>query len=87
MNTSLIILNYNDPERTASLALASEKLECLKHIVIVDNCSSDDSFAKLSSIRSEKIRLIKARGMHIRDALELARSTFSYTNHTIMQEA
>ena len=60
MNTSLIILNYNDPERTSSLALASEKLECLKHIVIVDNCSSDDSFEKLSSIRSEKIHLIKS---------------------------
>ena len=35
----------------------------------------------------EMIRLLKARGMHFRDALELARSTFSYTNHTIMQEA
>ena len=60
MNTSLIILNYNDHERTASLAVSAATHQSLKHIVIVDNCSTDGSFEKLASLQSEKIHLIKS---------------------------
>ena len=60
MNTALIILNYNDAGRTSSLALAAAAFENLTKIVIVDNCSDDDSFEKLSELRSDKIHVIKS---------------------------
>ncbi len=56
--TSLVILNYNDPERTLSLARKAASYGELDHIVIVDNCSTDDSADILGKEAGGKIRLI-----------------------------
>ena len=60
MNNTLIILNYNDAERTEALVRTSVSFESLKNIVVIDNCSTDDSFKKLSALKSEKVHVIKA---------------------------
>ncbi len=44
----MIILNYNDGRTAAKLALAVKDYACLDKIIVVDNHSSDDSFAYLS---------------------------------------
>lgn len=57
---SLIVLNYNDAETTISYVESVKDYTCFSHIVIVDNCSTDDSFEKLSHIQSEKCHVIKS---------------------------
>lgn len=54
-----LILNYNDYE-TAKLAVeALEPFESVDKIVVVDNCSSDNSFELLQQLSSDKIAVIK----------------------------
>ncbi len=43
----MIILNYNDGQTAAKLALAVKNYACLNKIIVVDNHSSDDSLAYL----------------------------------------
>ena len=50
-----VVLNYNDSETTIKLIEDIEKFKRIDKIIIVDNCSQDDSFEKLSQLASEKI--------------------------------
>lgn len=61
MNSCIIILNYNDGKRAAELALTLAEYQVPNHIVLVDNCSTDDSFQLMSSMTSElaKIHVIQ----------------------------
>lgn len=54
------ILNYNDAETTLSLVEKISKYSVIDYIVIVDNCSTDDSYERLKSIGSEKIDIIQS---------------------------
>ena len=45
-----VILNYNDAETTVSLVEQIRGYDCLSHILVVDNCSTDDSWEKLKAI-------------------------------------
>ncbi|MCR5525788.1 MAG: glycosyltransferase family 2 protein [Lachnospiraceae bacterium] len=58
MKTTLIILNYNDAERTIKLAQTVKNYNSINHIVITDNASSDDSFARLLEIADDKISVV-----------------------------
>lgn len=58
MNISCIILNYNDPETTISLVTSIVNYEILDSIVIVDNCSTDDSVSRLQALAGGKIHVI-----------------------------
>lgn len=58
MNISCIILNYNDPETTISLVNSLVNYEILDSIVIVDNCSTDDSVSRLQSLAGGKVHVI-----------------------------
>lgn len=58
MNISCIILNYNDPETTISLVNSIVNYEILDSIVIVDNCSTDDSVSRLQVLAGGKIHVI-----------------------------
>lgn len=52
-DVSFIILNYNDANTTIKLVDSLRRWQCDKmtlHIVVVDNCSTDDSFTVLQSI-------------------------------------
>ncbi len=58
MNISCIILNYNDPETTISLVNSIVNYEILDTIVIVDNCSTDDSVSRLQALAGGKVHVI-----------------------------
>ena len=51
----ILILNYNDAETAIELATILEKYELIHHILIVDNCSSDDSISKIQNVCNDKI--------------------------------
>ncbi len=50
-----IVLNYNDYSTTSILINKIKSYKALDHIIIVDNCSTDNSFEKLKSFQDEKI--------------------------------
>lgn len=60
MDTVGVILNYNDFETTEKLLNKIKDYTALKHIVVVDNKSTDDSYEKLKKYSSEKIHIILA---------------------------
>ena len=55
----MVIVNYNDYQRTKELIVNVLDYKCLDYIVVVDNNSSDDSFSKLKKFQSDKIIVIK----------------------------
>jgi len=59
MKTGMVILNYNDYQTTLNLIKQIQIFELLKSIVIVDNCSTDDSFVELEKLSNEKIKVIQ----------------------------
>ena len=58
--TSCIILNYNDAPTTINLVEQIKEYSHLDFIVIVDNCSTDNSWERLQGCKSEKIHVIKS---------------------------
>lgn len=59
LRTGLIILNYNDYENTIALINLTRQMKIISKIIIVDNCSSDDSYIKLNKYKNEKIEILK----------------------------
>ena len=57
---SCVILNYNDAPSTINLLECIKDYSILDFIVVVDNCSIDDSWEKLQYYKSEKIYVLKA---------------------------
>jgi GT2 family glycosyltransferase len=55
----IVILNYNDSERVIDLVRHISGYNSLKQIVLVDNCSTDDSYEKLKKIENDKINVIQ----------------------------
>ena len=51
MNTSIIILNFNDGERTAALVKKIKSYVLFDHIIVVDNLSTDNSMDILLPLR------------------------------------
>lgn len=56
---SCLILNYNDSTTTKSLVNLIKDYPVFEYILIVDNCSPDDSYKQLKSLESEKIHVIQ----------------------------
>lgn len=54
-----MILNYNDAKTVRKLVLGIESYPVFDHIVIVDNCSVDNSYIELQSLVSDRITVIK----------------------------
>lgn len=56
---SCVILNYNDAETTIKLVNKISAYRCLRYIIIVDNCSTDNSWYDLDVVRNnEKVMTI-----------------------------
>lgn len=55
----IIILNYNDSERVKKLVRQISGYNALNHILIVDNCSTDDSYKQLQPLKSDKLDVIQ----------------------------
>ena len=59
ITSAIIILNYNDGTNTKKLAESIKSYDTFTHIVLVDNCSTDDSFLTMKSIADSKIDVIR----------------------------
>ena len=59
MNFVLIVLNYNDWETTVTFLNNTKEFQSIHKIIVVDNCSTDVSFEKLSEHADEKIDVIQ----------------------------
>lgn len=59
MNNCLVVLNYNDADTTAQFVQMAENMDSVGKIIVVDNCSSDDSFERLKKLSSDKTLVIK----------------------------
>lgn len=56
----VVILNYNDAATTTALLSKIKNYALIKHIVVVDNCSTDDSFNVLSKYAGTGIDVVKS---------------------------
>ena len=61
MKTGIVILNYNDYENTIKMIEQIKDYRCLNKIVIVDNCSTDESVSKITPFLNKKIVLLEAK--------------------------
>ncbi len=59
-SVSCIILNYNDADTTIRLIEHSKDFDALDKLVVVDNLSTDDSYERLSTYASDRIRVISS---------------------------
>ena len=57
MITAFVILNYNSANLTISLAKMVEQYSAIDYVVLVDNCSTDNSYEELKKIKSKKINV------------------------------
>ena len=59
---SCIVLNYNDARTTCGLVEELLGINCLDSVVVVDNCSTDDSWVQLSGLARPdgRVGLIRA---------------------------
>lgn len=54
-----LVLNYNDAQTTIDYVNTIKDYSIINHILIVDNCSNDDSLEQLTCLTSDKISVIK----------------------------
>ncbi len=60
MKTGIVILNYNDYENTIKMLEQIMDYKCLSKIVVVDNCSTDESLEKIRLFESKKIVVLES---------------------------
>lgn len=58
MDLSLVVINYNDALNTINFINSIIDYEIIKHIVIVDNLSTDNSLVELKKINNKKVKII-----------------------------
>jgi len=59
-NIIVILLNFNDSESVQEFIYSHQHFKRIEKIIVVDNCSTDDSFEKIKAINSEKVELISS---------------------------
>ncbi len=60
MKVACIIVNYNDFKTTEILVNHISNYQTIDNIIIVDNCSTNESFKRLSKFESDKIKVLRA---------------------------
>lgn len=60
MSIAMIVLNYNDAELTTKYVQSIQTYQAVDRIVVVDNCSTDGSFAVLQKLAAPKVDVIQA---------------------------
>lgn len=56
----ILTLNYNDADTTIDFIMRVKEYDVVNKIVVVDNCSTDDSYKKLKAYESDKIEIIQS---------------------------
>ena len=62
MKIALVVLNYNDKKTTVEFVKKIEQYKSIDKIMIVDNCSTDNSFDEFLNLKDDKIDAIKTEG-------------------------
>lgn len=62
-----VVLNFNDSKTTIELLNRMKNMKSIDVIVVVDNCSTDDSFSVLKQYTSKKIQVIQSEKMVVMD--------------------
>ena len=60
-NVAMVILNYNDSSTTIALLESVNKYQIIDYIVIVDNCSTDNSIMALQKYQNDKCYIIETQ--------------------------
>ena len=60
MKIALIVLNYNDYVTTSKYINFIKNYSVIDNVIVVDNCSTDNSYEKLKIYESDKIDVIKS---------------------------
>ena len=55
----IIVLNYNDFDNTFHYINRIRNYAKLDYILIVDNCSTDESFERLQKLKDDKVNVIR----------------------------
>jgi len=58
MNVVIVVLNYNDCETTKTFLRAVGAYKSVSDIIVVDNCSTDDSVLRLKPYCADNIKLV-----------------------------
>ena len=61
MKTVCVVLNYNDAATTLAMVKSVSGYQVLDEIVVVDNCSTDDSWKQLKQLKCEHVHVISTR--------------------------
>lgn len=59
MQVGIVVLNYNNYNQTKILIDKIKYYESLSRIVVVDNCSKNESYKELKKLESDKIKVIQ----------------------------
>lgn len=60
MKNCILVINYNDYPTTIQFIENVKNFKCLDYIVVLDNCSTDDSFSKLKAYENDLIHVIQS---------------------------
>ena len=60
MKTGFLILNYNSCELSIQLAKTVADYECVDYVIIIDNCSNDNSYESIRMITNPKVIAAKS---------------------------
>ena len=66
-----VILNFNDAETTAALVKRIQSYDCIRSVLVVDNCSTDDSLEKLNELEDALQKAKEDMARLLRDYQEL----------------
>lgn len=58
MTNCIVVVNYNDYKTTQAYIEAVTQYSCVDFVVIVDNCSTDNSYEMLKAFTSDKVHLV-----------------------------
>lgn len=58
----MVILNYNDADTTITYLNQIKNYSVLDKIIVVDNCSTDNSYERIVRLKNEKIDVILSKG-------------------------
>lgn len=61
MKLVYMIINYNDTKSVHELLSQIQDYSCIDEILIVDNHSTDSSFAKLKKVKNKKVRVVQTK--------------------------
>lgn len=56
----ILTLNYNDAETTKRFIAHHKDVDCVRRLLVVDNCSTDDSIEQLMPYTDTKVELIRS---------------------------